>query len=194
MNGPSVPGVVAFDLGGVLVDVDKTRIVALGAQANAALFEGDLHQHFTLGLVNEEQWLTTVAGTLGRTVNQCDDVRRAWCHMVSWAAGGLPLLQEVAAVTTTRLWSNTDPLHWSTLKAAAPDVGCDTALSFQLGCAKPAARFFAAALPGLDPAAVLFLDDREQNIEAARRAGVDAVLCRGVSAARAILRERGVLP
>jgi HAD superfamily hydrolase (TIGR01509 family) len=61
---------------------------------------------------------------------------------------------------------------------------------------KPRADYFVRALARLDtaPHEVLFLDDRADNVAAARALGIDAVVVGGVAAARAILVGRGVLP
>jgi hypothetical protein len=40
----------------------------------------------------------------------------------------------------------------------------------------------------------LFLDDRADNVAAARAIGIDAVVVVGVAAAREVLGQRGVLP
>ncbi len=48
--------------------------------------------------------------------------------------------------------------------------------SCDLGCTKPAAAFFEAIIQraGLDPARTLFIDDRQDNVEAARACGLVA--------------------
>jgi FMN phosphatase YigB (HAD superfamily) len=172
--------IVAFDLGGVLVDVDRRALDVLGQQTRAALFAGDRHDRFTTGLLDVDEWTS---------IGDRAQVHAAWTAVVAWSAGGLALLQETAAHTPCLLWSNTDPLHWQALEASVV-VDVDVSLSFRLGVAKPDPRFFALALAGRDPASVLFLDDREENVAAAVAAGVDAVLCRGVAESRAILGDR----
>ena len=69
--------------------------------------------------------------------------------------------------------------------------------SCDLGCAKPSPEYYQAALSsvGIEPDSVLFLDDREANIETAKASGMCAELFhidQGVSVARAILRTYGV--
>ena len=48
--------------------------------------------------------------------------------------------------------------------------------SCELGCTKPSAAFFEAIVQqaGLDPARTLFIDDRQDNVEAARACGLVA--------------------
>ncbi|MDP2341119.1 MAG: hypothetical protein Q8O67_09185 [Deltaproteobacteria bacterium] len=171
--------IVAFDLGGVLVDVDEARVRSL-----EVLFVGDSHDRFATGHLDVEGWLA---------VGDRDLLHQAWSDVVGWSAGGLELLRETSTRAPCLVWSNTDPIHWAALGPATAGFVDDVALSFRLGFAKPDPRFFARALGGRDPASVLFLDDRVENVAGAVAAGVDAVLCRGVAEARAILRDRGVL-
>jgi len=101
----------------------------------------------------------------------------------------------VAAVSLEAVWSNTDPIHWGELGPALEAIAVDVAPSFRIGTMKPRADYFVRALARLDvaPAEVLFLDDRADNVEAARALGIHAVVVRGVDGARALLRQRGVI-
>jgi putative hydrolase of the HAD superfamily len=64
--------------------------------------------------------------------------------------------------------------------------------SCEKGCAKPDEVIYRACLEqlGCIPARSLFFDDRPQNVEAARRVGIDAHLFESAAQARAIV-ERG---
>ncbi len=71
--------------------------------------------------------------------------------------------------------------------------------SCRLGFAKPDIAFFRRVLEMLDlpSQCVLFIDDRSENVDAAKRAGLAAALYNGESGAavlRAILAEHGVSP
>jgi putative hydrolase of the HAD superfamily len=72
--------------------------------------------------------------------------------------------------------------------------------SYQLGYSKPALAFFTEIirLGGFDPARTLFIDDRADNVEAARQAGLQVeqfvlgVVGEGAAQLRALLARRGV--
>ena len=68
------------------------------------------------------------------------------------------------------------------------------ALSYELRCAKPDAEIYrkAASLAGVAPEEIFFTDDMPVNVEAAQKAGFDAVLFRGGRALAEELRRRGV--
>jgi putative hydrolase of the HAD superfamily len=182
--------VVAFDLGGVLVDVQKGHLAALGdAPTIDDAFHGDAHDALSTGQLSGTAFAARAAGVLAV---ELEVARAAWARVVSWLPGGRALLSSCAARITTHVWSNTDPLHWSVLGPAIDGVVARVATSFALGVAKPDRRFFARALAGAAPERVLFVDDRLDNVEAARELGIRAVRCDGVDEARAILRAHGV--
>lgn len=188
------PRVVAFDLGGVVVDVDHGVLAGLGAREHveAALFGEGRHDDLTTGKLDGDAFVAAAAAALAWDV---DVVARHWREVVRFSDGGLALVEAVARVRRVAIWSNTDPLHWGQLGPALEAVAVDVAPSFRVGTMKPRADYFARALARLDvaPAEVLFLDDRADNVAAARALGIDAVVVRGVAAAAGLLTARGIL-
>jgi glucose-1-phosphatase len=186
--------VVAFDLGGVVVDVDHGVLAGLGPRhhVEAALFGEGRHDDLTTGDLDGDAFVRAAAAALAWDV---DVVARHWRSVVRFSDGGLALVEAVARVRQVAVWSNTDPLHWGELGPALEAIAVDVAPSFRIGTMKPRADYFVRALARLDvaPAEVLFLDDRADNVEAARALGIDAVVVRGVDGARALLRQRGVI-
>ncbi len=68
-------------------------------------------------------------------------------------------------------------------------------VSTEVGVRKPDAEAFLGAARRLSAPvhACVFVDDRDENVEAARRVGMDAVLFEGARSLRAALERRGVL-
>jgi 2-haloacid dehalogenase len=68
-------------------------------------------------------------------------------------------------------------------------------ISGELGLAKPDPRIFAHLLDAhaLDARELLFVDDKEKNVAAARAAGMDGVVFEGAAGLRAELASRGIL-
>ena len=95
--------------------------------------------------------------------------------------------------------SNTCIAHWRWLmEADYPALRGPfnrIVLSFEIGAMKPNAAIYhhAQKAAGVDPAAILFLDDRVDNIDAALACGWQAYLFTDASAARELLRYRGVI-
>jgi putative hydrolase of the HAD superfamily len=180
---------VAFDLGGVVVDVVKDGLAAF---SDVDAFFGARHDAFSVGALDADAYLAAVAHDVGAAA---DVVGAAWSRVVSWSPGGLALLAATCRWTRVLVWSNTDPLHWQVLGddiLAAGVAAADVFVSFRLGVEKPDPRFFARALAaaGLDAKDVVYLDDRADNVAAARGLGVDAVVVKGVAAAAAVLAGR----
>ena len=185
--------VVAFDLGGVVVDVNKQVLAPLGPPdvVERAFFVDGRHDRLTVGELSGEAFIALAARDLGL---RDDVVRAAWASMVSFSAGGLALVADVAAVAAIAVWSNTDPVHWSVLGDGLVPHAVDIATSFSIGAMKPQPLYFARALARLDHRDddVVFVDDRAENVAAARAAGVEAYRVDGVFETRSLLRSLGL--
>jgi FMN phosphatase YigB (HAD superfamily) len=188
------PRVVAFDLGGVVVDVDHGVLAELGdaTLVESALFGEGRHDALTNGELDADAFIAAAADVLGVDPGSVAD---RWRRVVRFSDGGLALVQMVARTVPVAVWSNTDALHWQVLGSSLEKVASSVAPSFRLRCQKPDPMFFIRALESLEvePHQVLFLDDRADNVAAARALGIDAVVCRGVEAARSIVAERRLL-
>ena len=93
--------------------------------------------------------------------------------------------------------SNTNALHWQRLTR---EMGIDRMFdqhfaSHLTGKLKPDRNSFEHVLKSLncDPAAILFLDDNEMNVTAARSLGIIAYRAQGTGGAEKILEKMGIL-
>lgn len=194
-NRPANPGrTVAFDLGGVLVGVDHQAAArALGvsmAELERAFFSDGIHDAVTIGALDAEGFASAAARTLGRTTAEA---RAAWAAVVEVWPEGRALVEEcLGAGLRVVLWSNTDPIHLEKMARALPPLPLEH-VSFALGAQKPDLEFFRRGLARLGEAPV-FVDDRDDNVAAARAAGVRAHVVQGPAAARAALVLEGLLP
>jgi HAD superfamily hydrolase (TIGR01509 family) len=75
------------------------------------------------------------------------------------------------------LLSNVDKDYWEVVRAALPVLDCFRSLlvSWELGFAKPDPEMFMQALKAArrEPARCFFIDDKLENVEAARKLGID---------------------
>jgi FMN phosphatase YigB (HAD superfamily) len=185
---------VALDLGGVLVHVDHNATSHLGderARADA-FFGAGRHDALTVGALNADAYIQAAAAGLGVHV---DEVAQAWARVVSWLPGAPAFVSALLQHADVVVWSNTDPWHWGSLAGALPvgAQGLTRALSFEVGAAKPDARFYARAVARAGRRPNLFLDDRADNVEAAQAADVPAARVDGLDQARAALTAHGII-
>jgi putative hydrolase of the HAD superfamily len=168
---------IAFDLGGVLVDVDHARAAArLGVSLDAwaaAWFDGPHHDDISTGRIDADAFAAIGAARLGCPAV---DAKEAWAAVVEVWPGASALVDDVLRRGLRVLvWSNTDPIHSERMALALPAIGTARGLSWRLGALKPDPAFYPRALDAdLLPDHVLFLDDRADNVAAARAAGVHA--------------------
>jgi glucose-1-phosphatase len=98
---------------------------------------------------------------------------------------------------TLILGSNTNLMHAEHFRrqfAATLDQFDALVLSFEVGCLKPDARFYEACTraAGVPAASCVFIDDLAENVEGARRAGLQSVQYCDDASLIARLRELGV--
>ena len=114
-------------------------------------------------------------------------------------AGAQELVQKTkASGVTVVCLSNTNEAHWKADNGLATFVELfdHRFLSFEIGFVKPESNAFAHVVTelGCEPSEILFLDDVQVNVEAARNHGIDAICASDVDSARDALEARGLLP
>ena len=200
----TTPAVVLFDLDGVLAHYDhapRLRVLAerSGADADAvsrALFESGLEREADLGLHDARGQVDEFARRLGRPVSleDCIEARRA---SMRTDAQMLALAGRLARKARVAILTNNNLLLRDYLPAICPSlfplfegrVFC----SAQFRLAKPDPAVFLRCLAQLDaePAQALFVDDKAENADGARRAGLRAHHHADLATLRAWLGECG---
>jgi putative hydrolase of the HAD superfamily len=112
----------------------------------------------------------------------------------------LPLLESLAAAgERLGILSNTNEVHWQFITSGRfprllPGPFEQVVLSFEERCMKPDVAIYQAAArrAGVESREIFFVDDREENVAGALRAGVDAVLFQGVPQLTRELLRRGI--
>jgi putative hydrolase of the HAD superfamily len=201
--GPQIAGVL-FDVGGVLVTLDGMPALAtlLGLppehDALHAMWMASpaviAHETGRIGL---DEFAARVVADLRLPVTS----ERFMDEFVAWLQGPLPgaaeLLDEIPSHYSVAALSNMSAVHWDAIAATRVRRRFDRVfVSHETGYLKPAREAFMVALHGMQlaPSQVLFLDDGQRNVEAARTLGMEAHLARGPEEARAVLARCGVIP
>ncbi len=184
---PGGPALLVLDLGGVLVRLNMEAFhaawAALGVDRRSleCFLRGPRNQDWNLGRIPAEDFPRLLRKDLGLPGWPALRLREAWCAMIGPPDEALCHLAARAHGAGLRvgLLSNTDPWHWEVARERLPFRSFDPlGLSFDLAVLKPDAAIYrqvaAAGSPELawpDAGSILFVDDRVENLEAARECG-----------------------
>jgi epoxide hydrolase-like predicted phosphatase len=200
------PHFLYFDLGNVLLYFDHeiacrqmAEVAGLTAdQVRSFLFDRDLLARYEEGTLTREAFYQEFC----RQTNTCanlDLLEIAASNIFRLNVSMLPVVANLKdAGYRIGILSNTCDSHWRYItahfKALFPKAFDVLAFSFKLGVAKPDERIFlrAAELAGVSPTDIFYCDDILANVEAARRAGFDAVHYTDTPTLVVDLRRRGV--
>ena len=196
---------VVFDIGGVLVEWDPRRLY------RTMFDDPDAMEDFLATVVTDE-WNATldagrsfaeaVAELVARHPERAAEIsayHERWPEMLGDAVPGTAeLVAElrsagVPVYALTNFSGETFPLARKRFGFLGDFDG--VLVSGQEGVVKPDPAIYALAAQrfGLEPAATLFVDDRRDNVEAARRAGWHAEVFTDAPALRRHLRAAGLL-
>jgi epoxide hydrolase-like predicted phosphatase len=195
---------VAFDMGGVLTEPpfrgleEYARELGVPAQTFSQYFRGDSTMaQLETGTITSREFFKYVCISC-----QADYPVRVDIHRLAAAAAmgerlrpeAFDLVREVHQLTKTALLTNNvETAGW---RAAFPfqlfDVVVD---SSQVGARKPDPAIYRLMIDALtlEPGNIAFFDDFEENIEPARRLGIQAFVFTTLEGCRADLVELGVL-
>jgi len=185
---PAPPALVLFDLDGVLVRYDRARrLQALAARTGAsvaavriALFDSGLEAETDVGRWSPADYAAELGRRLGSEVSLADciaarrDAMRADDNV-------LALARAAARRARLAILTNNGPFLTDHLEAMCPPLFPLFAGAVHgaghYGIAKPDPRVFHACARALraEPARMLFVDDSPDNVDGARRAGIEAV-------------------
>lgn len=204
MSAP--PTLVLFDLDGVLAHYDhalRLRVLAQRTGASeravsAALFESGLEQEADMGLHDAQGHADELARRLGSPVSPADLIAARAAAMTA-NVEVLALAQQVTRKARVAILTNNNLLLRDNLAAICPPlfplfeqrVFCSA--QFKLG--KPDPKVFLLCLEalGTSPADCFFIDDKPENPEGARAAGLSAHHYLNDTLLRAELFQRGLL-
>jgi HAD superfamily hydrolase (TIGR01509 family) len=202
MPSPSVDAVV-FDLGGVLADVaGVARMRALASvDSDEEVWQRWLTcewvRRFERGSCSPDDFAAGVVAEWELAIAPEEFLTEFRGWLVGPLPGATELVVEVRRHVPVALLSNTNGVHW---KAGADRWPLlrefdQTFLSFELGLVKPDPEVFEHVVTrlGRPRDRLLFLDDNDLNVDAARAVGLQAQRVRGVDEARAALTAIGLI-
>ncbi|MCP4498438.1 MAG: HAD-IA family hydrolase [Deltaproteobacteria bacterium] len=192
----NVVDIIALDMGNVLVNVNKKAVSDFlnrsFVDVEKAFFANPEHSAMSRG-ASPEGFLEFAQDALGLSKVETRD---AWCKVVSVKKGAVDLVSRLNKPAYA--WSNTDVLHFAAFSCDLPATLFEPrkrALSFEVRADKPASAFFEAALErlGVPGHKVFFVDDKPENIAAAKAFGIHAFQADGLPEVERVLAEAGLL-
>ncbi|TWU35770.1 Alpha-D-glucose-1-phosphate phosphatase YihX [Novipirellula aureliae] len=201
---------VYFDLGNILVAFDPKVAIANfverfgidGAHAKACLYESGFQEEYEKGRLTCDQFAEAVRGQIGMSPAKMSnrDLLEASSDMFTPIESMAETVAKVARRGTHYgLLSNTCVSHWEWIANQTWEISqmvwTHRIVSYEVGAMKPDPRIYAAAegLAGVDPKRILFLDDKQENIDAAVQRGWNAVQCFGGESAERVLKDFDVI-
>ena len=196
--------IVVLDVGGVLVEDRGEQVLARwirdpaeAARLRATWRDSPSLAAFESGRLSVDDFVDAFIAEMALAIER-DAFIAAFSSLPGGLLPGVPaLLAELRDRVTLASLSNTNALHWPRVSG---ELGIGRLIehhfpSHETGNLKPARAAFAQVVEhfGCVPAAMLFLDDHEVNVEAALESGMDAAVARGPESARRILMDRGLL-
>ena len=196
--------VVLFDLGGVLFHIG--HVGAFGEMIGKT-DEGEILrrwvtcpwvQRYDRGQCSRQDFATGIVEHHGIALTPDKFLNRFTAWIAGPQDGAAELLRQTeASGVQTACLSNTNEAHWNADNGLAAFVEKfdHRFLSFEIGHVKPDLSAFTHVVAELGCYAgeVLFLDDVQVNVDAARAFGLDARLANGVATARSILHKRALI-
>lgn len=213
--GKSPAKAVIFDLGRVLVNYDTRKTCkALAAythlsleEIHDAMFTGvglkTIRQPYEIGAFDCDSFFKKVCEHIHLKEVEFEEFSRHWGDIIGPPDGTHDLVRRIPSDITMGILSNIDPLNWAVAEYL-PMISENFlreywTLSFAEKCAKPDEAIYLTAAKRVshEPAAIVYVDDRPENVEAAAKLGMKAeqynCLLEPVSNLERILQKHGVL-
>ncbi len=205
MTKDKSPDFFYFDMGNVLLSFDYNiaagnMSAVCGATVAACRefgYEGELYLQMESGELLPADFHAKFSTATG-TCSDCQTLLNARSDMFTLLAPTARIVTQLKGVRRrTGLLSNTSPDHFEFCRrrfGVIRELFDLYVLSYEVGAMKPAATIFDVAIEraGVPAERIFFVDDREENVAAAREAGIDAVLFTDANQLLADLTSRGV--
>ena len=200
------PRFLYFDLGNVILKFDHHRASRQMAEVAGVtaermyqiVFETDLEARFEAGQVSEDEFCQAICRET-RTQFDFERLLQAGAEIFTPNVSIFPVIGGLCgAGYRLGILSNTCSSHWAYCSGGRYkllDRSFEVyALSYEIGCCKPAAEMFqqAAKMAGVSPEEVFYVDDTPGHVAAARAVGFDAVQYTSTPQLVADLRARGL--
>lgn len=205
MNEIQMPSVVVFDLGKVLVDFDYSiaarKIASRGKMMAEKIYEfialSPLLLKYETGLLSRQDFFKAVCEATG----YCGNIEEFGGFFADIFTPIAPMVELHSALRTakipTYIFSNTNDLAITHIRNNFPFFNNFDGyiLSYEVGAMKPEAKIYEALekMAGKRGADVLYLDDRQENVDAGAARGWQVILQETPEKTLVEIRKLGLL-
>lgn len=204
--GATPPGVrlILCDFGGVICTFDyrifcerlARRISRTADEVCAAAFGNRLQGDFEAGKLSGREYHRAVMAALQAAVPY-EEFYPMYGDIFAEIPGTGDLLRRLGGRYPLYLLSDTNEIHFGYVRERVGTLALfdEFIVSYQVGAMKPDPRIYGEALrrSGLPAEACVFVDDRPENVEGARRVGIRAVRFESPEQCAEDLRRLGVV-
>lgn len=204
-NATAATQAVVFDFGDVLTTKPNREIVVNFLQQSLHLSDEEFkkaneekRQAIKEGSTDEEFWLSYAkAHGIKLPPDWKDQFREIMKNAIAVNPKMYELVDELKEKKVhVALLSNIDPRLGKLIQSYGYYDPFDPyLLSYEIGVEKPDPKAFGILIKTLNvpPGDILFIDDKQENVDAAKKAGIDAILFKSEPELRLELSERGLL-
>jgi putative hydrolase of the HAD superfamily len=185
---------IVFDLGGVLIDINFDRTFEAYEQITGkskeelrqATFLTTAYEDYESGILSDNEFRAALRKQLDISVDD-KTLDEAWnALLLDFNAPAINLLKELKQTYPLYLLSNTNNIHFERCNHKIKEQNLaenltglfnGLFLSYKIGYRKPSERIYQHAIKRLKclPEEILFIDDLENNIAAARDLGIQTI-------------------
>ncbi len=184
--------IIVFDLGGVLVELDYNQfLINISEEFNITIEEivdnidSETHKKYMKGILSTEEYVDITCKKYNHSIS-FDRFKELWTTILKGQND--PVAQIVTNLQQNyemALLSNVDPWHFTYCKNNYPIVSTfqKKFLSYEQQMLKPDPVFFQYVVNELNysPEQCLFIDDLEENVQAAKEVGYQTIQFKNAS-------------
>jgi|688.fasta_scaffold119207_1 putative hydrolase of the HAD superfamily len=194
MGSKTTTKAILFDFGNVIINIDVEKaILAFSeltfkspARVNQLFADAEVFKKYETGYYSDDEFRDVIRQILSYPLND-QEIDKAWnALLLDVPKKRLDFLESIKMKYPIYLLSNTNNIHieqckqYFRTKFGIPNfetIFSETFLSYKMGLWKPDYKIYDAAISkiGCKPEEILFLDDNQDNIDAATDLGIQCI-------------------
>ena len=195
---------LVFDLGGVIVELSGTPILdewIVGVNTPESIWQRWLTSQaprlFESGRIGKDEFAAMIVGELSLNISPHEFLVHFTSLPIGPYPGAIELLHSLKERYTTALFSNSNVLHW---ERKMGEMNLKDAFHYHfashiMGKVKPDEEAFQEIIStlGVPESRILFFDDNQMNVDAAKSVGLHAIRVNGFEEVKDALKMSQII-